>query len=97
MTYGEKCDWYFCNPSQGLTCSSGYGAGCFCPNNYGGSVCDCITSQYWTGSVCTTRVGFGSFCSADYMCLYNTGLTCVSSQCTCALANTYWTGTQCRN
>jgi hypothetical protein len=70
MTYGEECDWYQCNPSQGLTCSSGYGTGCFCPNNNGGSVCDCLTTQYWSGSACTARVGPGTACTATYMYIH---------------------------
>ena len=66
MTYGESCDWYTCNTDQGLICSSGYGTGCFCPNNYGGNVCDCSTNQYWSGTACTARVGDGQYCQASY-------------------------------
>ena len=87
MTYGESCSTFSCNPNYGLQCG---GTGCSCPTTQGGSICDCPTSKYWTGSICTNRVGYLSSCSANYMCLYGSGLTCVGSQCICATANTYF-------
>ena len=95
MTYGEACSTYLCNPSQNLTCSSGTGTGCSCPNTYGANICDCATSQYWNGTSCSSaRVTYGSACTQSYQCLYNTGLTCVGGVCTCDTANNFWTGTQ---
>ena len=97
MTYGQACITYLCNPTQGLTCSSGTGTDCSCPNTYGANICDCTTSQYWNGLQCVARVTFNAGCLHSYDCLYNTGLTCAAGVCACATVNTYWTGTQCRN
>ena len=96
MTYGEACSIFLCNPTKNLVCSSGTGTDCSCPNTYGASVCDCTTLQYWNGLQCVNRVTFNAGCLHSYDCLYNTGLTCVGGVCTCATANTYWTGTECR-
>lgn len=92
MTYGQSCSAFQCNPNYGLTCGA---SGCACPTTQSGTVCDCSTANYWTGSVCTPRSTYLGSCTADYMCTYNTGLTCVSNKCICATANYYWTGSVC--
>ena len=98
MTYGQSCSAYLCDPKLNLTCSTGSGTGCNCPINLGGSNCDCPPSSFWNGTACTaTIISFNSSCTQSYECLFNTSLTCVSGKCTCATANTYWTGTQCCN
>ena len=97
MSYNEACSTYTCNPNYGLTCG---GTGCSCPTTISGSYCDCPTTHYWdsTNSICTIRSSNLGACTTglNYQCTYNSGLTCVGSQCICATANTYWTGTICR-
>ena len=98
MTYGQSCSTFLCNPNLSLTCSTGSGTGCSCPTTYGANICDCNTSSFWNGTSCiATRISFNSPCTQSYQCLLNTGLTCVGGVCSCATADTYWTGTQCRN
>ena len=66
MTYGQSCSTYLCNPNFGLTCSGGSGAAC--PNSYGANICDCTSSQYWTGSACASKSSWGGSCSTRGDC-----------------------------
>ena len=70
QTYGQSCSSYLCNPSLSLTCSSGGGTGCSCPNTYGNSICDCDATEYWSGSTCVTRSTYGGSCPTgqNYNC-----------------------------
>ena len=98
MTYGQSCTTFLCNPNFSLTCSSGGGTGCSCPTGYGGSTCDCTSTQYWTGSACTARSTFGQTCPTgqNYNCLSGLNLICSGGSCVCLNSNYYWTGSSCR-
>jgi len=64
------------------------------------NICDCPTSKYWSGSTCVDRVGNGGSCTTghDYNCYFESGLSCINSQCidACPNANTYWDVSSCR-
>ena len=92
MTYGQSCSSYLCNPSFNLTCSSGSGTGCSCPNTYGISVCDCDATKYWSGSACVTRSTYGESCPTGntYNCYKGKYLICSGGTCVCANSNYYW-------
>ena len=96
MTYGQSCSAYQCNPNYGLTCSSGGGTGSACPTSYGGSTCDCTSTQYWTGSACAARVGYGQACPTGLNCNCVSGLNliCSGGVCTCP-STASWTGSLC--
>ena len=71
------------------------GTNCSCPTTYGSHVCDCLTTSFWntTSAICVTRfLNLEGACTANYMCWYNSGLTCDTTVklCKCQSANTYW-------
>jgi hypothetical protein len=99
-SYGNTCSTiYNCSSTAGLICPT-TATGCACPNTLTAYQCDCPTTHYYEtlNSTCTTRSTEGGKCTVgkDYMCEYNTELTCVLGLCKCATTNYYWTGAVCR-
>lgn len=97
--YGQTCNAnLLCNTTVGLICPS-TATNCNCPNTLIANKCDCPTTHYFetVNATCTQRSTEGGKCTVgkDFMCEYNTGLTCVLGLCKCATTNYYWTGTAC--
>ena len=71
------------------------GTNCSCPTTMPASRCDCLTTSYWDFTLTKCVARFANLtgpCTANYMCLYNSGLTCDTTVhlCKCQTANTYW-------
>ena len=57
-TYGEKCNQTTeCRTDLGLDCAELDGQ-CNCPNTTVAQTCDCSSTAYWTGSMCTNRSSY---------------------------------------
>lgn len=107
--YGDSCEaWTIpCDYSQGLKCLSDT-EGSSCNSGYGGTKCNCIDTEYWTGSACVPKLLNGLITDHECKCRQDLGLewlsysspyTCYtdfSPDRACACPNDeYWIGEKC--
>ena len=82
--------------SFGTTCTAHEQCGTrlYCISN----ICQCLVTEYYTGSTCTARATYNAACNtvAGPYCDTTVGLSCntTSSVCVCS-SNSFWNGTQC--
>lgn len=93
-TYTEQCNQTTeCRTDLGLMCTEIDGL-CNCPNTTIIQTCDCSSTSYWTGSICTNRMSYLGACTVpdiSYQCLPT--LYCNGSRCICSPKTQYWNST----
>lgn len=105
-SYTQQCNQTSeCRTDLGLICAE-FENQCNCPNTTIIQTCDCPSDSYWTGSMCTIRLGYlgrisivNSFlikfslgvCSIpDISYQCESNLYCDGSRCTCSPNTQYW-------